>query len=140
MMKRYTDAILAKDIPAWLDLWADEGIFEHPYAPAGYRKSVDGKAAIAEYMSAFPGRFDVKKFTVISVVQNEAGTEGFAEVKAEATILTTGRPYNQHYVGFMRVNDDGKLLLYKDFWNPLVAIEAFGGAQALTDAFEGAKQ
>lgn len=140
LMKRYTDAILAKDIPAWVDLWAEEGVFEHPYSPPGYTKSIEGKRAIAEYMSGFPDRFDVKEFTVLGLVQNEAGTEGFVEIKAEATALDSGRPYNQHYVGYMRVNEAGKFLLYRDFWNPLVAIETFGGAQALTEAFEaGAK-
>lgn len=136
VMKRYTDAILAKDIPAWVDLWAEEGVFEHPYSPPGYKKSIEGKPAISEYMSGFPERFDVKSFTVVGLVQNEAGTEAFVEIKAEATAIPTGRPYNQHYVGYMRVNEAGKFLLYRDFWNPLVAMEAFGGAQALNEALK----
>lgn len=140
VMKRYTDAILAKDIPAWVDLWAEEGVFEHPYSPPGYKKSIEGKQAIAEYMSGFPDRFDVKKFTVLGLVQNEAGTEGFVEIKAEATALGSGRPYNQHYVGYMRVNEAGKFLLYRDFWNPIVAIETFGGAQALAEAFKAGEK
>lgn len=135
LVKRYTEAIVAKDIAAWVDLWAAEGVFEHPYAPPGYKKSIVGKKAIAEYMSSFPERFDVKGITIIGLVQNDVGTEGFAELKLEATSLSTNRPYNQHYVGFMRVNDAGEILLYRDFWNPLVAIETFGNAQSFIAAF-----
>jgi ketosteroid isomerase-like protein len=135
LMKRYTDAILAKDIASWVKLWADDGVFEHPYSPPGYKKQVVGKQAIAEYMSGFPDRFDVREFNLVGLIQNEEGTEAFTEITCKATALTTGRPYNQHYVGFMRVNEAGKLVLYRDFWNPLVAIETFGGAEALMDAF-----
>ena len=27
LMKRYTEAILAKDIASWVKLWADDGVF-----------------------------------------------------------------------------------------------------------------
>ena len=135
LMKQYTNTILTKDMAGWLDLWADEGVFEHPYSPPGYKKQVVGKQAIAEYMSGFPDRFDVREFNVVGLIQNEVGTEAFAEITCKATAITTGRAYNQHYVGFMRVNEAGKLVLYRDFWNPLVAIETFGGAEALMDAF-----
>ena len=135
LMKQYTNTILTKDMAGWLDLWADEGVFEHPYSPPGYNKQVVGKQAIAEYMSGFPERFDVSEFNIVGLIPNAEGTEAFAEIRCKATVLPTGRPYNQHYVGFMRVNEAGKLVLYRDFWNPLVAIETFGGADALADAF-----
>jgi ketosteroid isomerase-like protein len=32
-------------------------------------------------------------------------------------------------VALLTFDANGKILVYRDFWNPLVAIEAFGGTQ-----------
>jgi ketosteroid isomerase-like protein len=50
------------------------------------------------------------------------------EFTCDGTVIETGRPYNQHYVALLTFDANGKILVYRDFWNPLVAIEAFGGA------------
>lgn len=126
--------LLARDVASWVDLWADDGVFEFPFAPAGYTKRLEGKLAVADYMAGFPDKVRIDRFDVIGLVQNAAGTEGYFEFTCNGAIVQTGLPYNQHYVSFLRVNSEGKLLLYRDFWNPLVVIEAFGGAEALIQA------
>ena len=126
--------LLAQDVASWVDLWSDEGVFEFPYAPVGYTQRLDGKAAVANYMAGFPDKIKIDHFDVVGLVQNEAGTEGFLEFTCNGKIVQTGRPYNQHYASFIKVNEQGKVLLYRDFWNPLIVIEAFGGAEALIKA------
>ncbi|MBB3131354.1 hypothetical protein FHS19_006074 [Paenibacillus rhizosphaerae] len=37
----------------------------------------------------------------------------------------TGNPYNQTYISVVRTKD-GPIESYRDFWNPLVAIESVG--------------
>ncbi len=133
---RHLAALLAEDIPAWVDLWAEDGVFEFPFAPEGYVKRLDGKAAIANYMSGFPEKIKINKFNVIKLMDSPDGDEGFLEFTCEGTVVPTGRPYNMHYVSFLRLRD-GKLTLYRDFWNPLVAIEAFGGESEMTRILSG---
>jgi ketosteroid isomerase-like protein len=48
--------LLAKDIPGWVGLWAEDGVMEFPFAPQGWPERLAGKAAIAAYMRDYPDR------------------------------------------------------------------------------------
>ena len=137
LVVRLLDLLLAQDIDGWVELWADDGVFEFPFSPPGYNKRVEGKRAIAAYMSGFPDKIKIASFDVITLIHNDAGTEGFLEFTCKGAAVQTGLQYNQHYVALLKLDADGKLLLYRDFWNPLVAIEAFGGAEAFTKSLSG---
>ena len=62
--------------------------------------------------------------------QDEATGVAFAEGHGSARIATTGLPYEQDYVMVIEAKD-GKIIRYREYWNPLPAIEAFGGQEAL---------
>jgi ketosteroid isomerase-like protein len=47
------------------------------------------------------------------------------EAHGSATIATTGRRYDQDYVVFVRTRD-GMVVSYREYWNPLPGLEAFG--------------
>nr|WP_244610545.1 hypothetical protein [Microvirga pakistanensis] len=44
--------------------------------------------------------------------------------------VKTGRPYNQRYISVITVRG-GTIIRYVDYWNPLIALEAIGGMDAL---------
>ncbi|AEI44525.1 hypothetical protein KNP414_06001 [Paenibacillus mucilaginosus KNP414] len=46
-------------------------------------------------------------------------------VKAIGRYRETGNPYNQTYISVVETKD-GLITRYRDFWNPLVAIESVG--------------
>lgn len=131
-------SLLRADIDAWVNLWHEEGVFEFPYSPPGYPELVKGKQAIADYMAGFPEKINIERFDVVELHENAAGDAGVLEFTCISTVLATVRPYNQHYVSILKTKD-GKLSLYRDFWNPLVAIEAFGSTEAFKDAFSEEK-
>jgi ketosteroid isomerase-like protein len=123
------DCLLTNNVDGWVDHWAEEGRIEFPFAPAGYVAKVEGKAAIAEYMSSFPAKFEFRHFDILAAYSDASGQQASVEFTCEGTAIETGRPYNQHYVALLTFDANGKILVYRDFWNPLVAIEAFGGTQ-----------
>lgn len=133
------DCLLNNNVGGWVSHWAEEGRIEFPFAPAGYVARVEGKAAIAEYMSSLPAKFQFRRFDVLAAYSDASGQQAVVEFACEGTALETGRPYNQHYVALLTFDADGKILVYRDFWNPLVAIEAFGGAQELIGSFSEEK-
>jgi len=133
LVEKQLDALRTGDIPAWLETWHDEGVIEFPFAPPGYNKRVEGKAAISEYMSGFPSKIKLDRLEVVSQLESVDGNQGFFEFTCKGTVVSTGKPYDQHYVCMLQLKD-GKVVLYRDFWNPLVAIEAFGGADAFINA------
>jgi ketosteroid isomerase-like protein len=44
--------------------------------------------------------------------------------------VRTGVAYDQTYISVVTLRD-GRIARYKDYWNPLVALAALGGAEAL---------
>jgi len=129
------NCLLARNVDGWVDHWAEDGRIEFPFAPAGSVAKVEGRAAIADYMAALPARFDFKSFDVLTAYSDPSGQQAVVEFTCEGTALETGRPYNQHYVALLTFDADGKILVYRDFWNPLAAMEALGGARALIGSF-----
>lgn len=52
----------------------------------------------------------------------------------EADIVATGRRYQQEYV--MRLEaQDGKIVRYREYWNPIPALEAWGSPQNIRQSF-----
>jgi ketosteroid isomerase-like protein len=133
------DCLLNNNVDGWVNHWAEEGRIEFPFAPVGYVAKVEGKAAIAEYMSSLPAKFDFRRFDVLTAYSDASGQQAVVEFACEGTALETGRSYNQHYVALLTFDTNGKILVYRDFWNPLVAIEAIGGAEELIGSFSERK-
>jgi uncharacterized protein len=49
----------------------------------------------------------------------------WAEVHGSAYVPSTGRRYEQDYVGLFKVKD-GKIVYYSEYWNPVALTDAFG--------------
>ncbi len=43
-------------------------------------------------------------------------------------MLTTGKPYHQRYISVVQMKD-GKIFRFRDYWNPLIVLEAMKEAE-----------
>ena len=43
----------------WIQLWDQDAVFEHPYAPPVFPKKIEGKSAIYDYIKDFPEKIDI---------------------------------------------------------------------------------
>ncbi|MBL4630542.1 MAG: nuclear transport factor 2 family protein [Paraglaciecola sp.] len=134
IVQTHLNSLLAADVEKWVNMWDEEGVFEFPFAPDGYTKVLNGKAEMADYMAGFPEKIQIDSFEIKEIFQNESGEEGVLEFTCKGKILATGLAYNQHYVAILKTKS-GKLSLYRDFWDPIVAIKSFGGQDAFKHAF-----
>lgn len=57
-----------------------------------------------------------------------------AELTIKGHAPVTGAPYNQTFVLFFEIKD-GKLFRYREYWNPIVTIDALGGRETWTHGF-----
>lgn len=46
VVKDFLALLEAKNIDAWIELWADDGVQEMPYSPPGFPNRIEGKSAI----------------------------------------------------------------------------------------------
>lgn len=122
------DALRRGDVQPWVEMFHDDGVMEFPYALPGFPKRLDGKTAIAEYMRSYPERVSIER--IVRRAVHHCGNVMVAEFACEGTAVATGNRFEMSYVGIMTVLN-GKLKHYRDYWNPVVAIQALGGPNAL---------
>ncbi|TWJ45670.1 putative PhzA/B-like protein [Bacillus paralicheniformis] len=126
VVEQFLQSMLEKDMEKWIQLWDQDAVFEHPYAPPGFPKKLEGKSAIYEYIKDFPEKIDIVRFTAPTIHQMANTGYAAVEFECEGTVCETGLPYNQQYISLVNMKE-GKIVHYKDYWNPLTVIESFGG-------------
>ncbi|MBW4607439.1 MAG: hypothetical protein KME22_09495 [Hassallia sp. WJT32-NPBG1] len=55
----------------------------------------------------------------------------FVEFRGEIEVLATKKPYNNTYAGLFKFRD-GQVVLFREYYNPIVFIEAWGNPSGFT--------
>lgn len=118
----------------WIALWAEDGELDFPFAPKGRQRTYRGKAQILAYMSATPGRVAVDALDQVRAMPMLDPAMAVVELTIKGHIPKTGAAYDQAYVLFFETKG-GKLWRYREYWNPLVSIDAIGDRQAWAEGF-----
>lgn len=134
LTNRYLAAYSAKDWDAFASLWAADGVLEFPYAPPGRRSRYEGIAAILAYMQGVSGRMQAEGLDYYEVYPMLDPEIVCIEMGLRGRIVATGSPISQRYVSIIRAKG-GKIVHYKEFWNPIASMDANGGRAAWTAAF-----
>jgi len=121
--KNHLKFLSSGQIEKWVDLFTENGILEFPYGPADFPSLVQGKAELYEYMKNFPKHFLVN-FENLHFHATESPNLVIAEFTSNGKALNTDKPYNQRYISVVTTDDEGKIIKYVDFWNPMVALES----------------
>ncbi|TPQ24070.1 nuclear transport factor 2 family protein [Streptomyces sporangiiformans] len=118
--------LLDKNIPAWVDLWAEDGTMEFPFAPQGWPQRLEGKQAVAAYMRHYPDHIDLHDFPDVRIHQTTAPETIVVEMRGAGRVVATGGPFDMTYIAVVTVRD-GRISSYRDYWNPLAALEPGAG-------------
>lgn len=123
----------------WIDLWTDDGVLEFPFAPSERRRRYVGKPDILAYMKPLAGKMKVEALEYFAVHPMLDPAVSCFEMGLKGRIVETGAPYNQKYISIIETKG-GKISLYREYWNPLVSMDANGGRAASTAAFGSPEQ
>jgi hypothetical protein len=127
-------SLIGTDIERWLALFADDAVVEFPYAsPLGLPERLEGQEAIRRYFGETPKHFLGLVFTNVRRYLTTDPEIALAEAHGSATIAATGRQYEQDYVMMVKTRE-GRISLYREYWNPIPGLKAFGGEQNLRQA------
>jgi ketosteroid isomerase-like protein len=129
LVQSYQTLIAQRRFDEWIELWAEDGSCEFPYAPEGRPQLLQGKKAIYDYMKAYPDRIAIDSVAEMRVHPMLNPEVVAVELAIKGRALHTGRPYNQRCVIVVEAKN-GKIWRYREYWNPLISIEAFGGLDA----------
>jgi len=107
--------ILNGDIDGYADLFAPDGVIEAPFAPPGTPSRLEGREAIREYsrrVMASPLRLE--DYEVVELYQTQDPEVVIVEMRAQATLTTTGRSFVATSIQILRIRE-GQIVLFRDF-------------------------
>jgi hypothetical protein len=134
LMGDYQTLIGQRRFDEWIELWAEDGVLEFPYAPAGRRHAYQGKADILAYMKHATGRVAADSVEQMRISPMLDPSMAVVELSFKGRALANDAPYNQSLVLFFEVQD-GKLKRYREYWNPLATIDAIGDRETWAAGF-----
>jgi ketosteroid isomerase-like protein/heme-degrading monooxygenase HmoA len=126
VLDRRRRLILNGDADGFADLFAPDAVIEAPFAPAGAPARLVGREAIREYarhVVASPLRLE--DFEVAELYQTPDPEVVIAEMRAKATVITTGRSVAATSIQILRIRD-GQIVLFRDFADPRVLADVIG--------------
>ena len=118
--------ILSGDADGYADLFAPDGVIELPFTPPAAPSRLEGREAIREYSRQFmasPVRLeDLEDAELYQTQDPEVVIE---EVRAKATLTTTGRSFVTTSIQIYRIRE-GRIVLFRDFPNSRVLEDVIG--------------
>ncbi|WP_428935585.1 nuclear transport factor 2 family protein [Streptomyces sp. ACT015] len=114
--------LLDKDIPAWVALWAEDGLMEFPFAPDGWPRRLEGREAISAYMRHYPDHIGLHDFPDLRIHQTTDPRTIVVEMRGVGRLVESDAPFDMTYIAVVTVQE-GLITSYRDYWNPLTVLE-----------------
>ena len=131
VLARRRQLMLAGDADGFADLFAPDAVIEFSFhGPPGTPVRLAGREAIREYsrqVMASPLRLE--EYEVTELYQAQDPEVVIAEMRAKATVTTTGRSIMATSIQVLRIRD-GQIVLFRDFADPRVFQDVTGDARA----------
>lgn len=117
----------------FIAMMSEDFVMEFPYARPGMKERIEGREAVVAYLMTVAGSVSVD--VVDKVLVHETGDPEvvIVEFEAHGRALKVDEPYHQRYISVIRARD-GRMIHYKDYWNPIQGWKAQVGA-ATVEAF-----
>ena len=127
------DSLRRRDMRAFADQWAPDGVMEFPFAPPGY-PVLRSRDEVWEYVKDYNASIRLDEITEHRRLHTlDAGTV-ILEFTADGAALRTGTDYHMDYIAVITIGPDG-IEHYRDYWNSRAAAIAMGGAESLMAGF-----
>jgi ketosteroid isomerase-like protein len=116
------------DVDTFVGLMAPDGYLEWPYRPPGVPGRLRGRAEIRRHLTeAAKGFIRFDEYRDVVIHETTDAEVIIVEYDAYGIVVATGAPFRQTVIAVFRVQN-GQILSYRDYINPLPLIEARAGA------------
>ncbi|WP_171180866.1 nuclear transport factor 2 family protein [Ruegeria sp. HKCCD8929] len=127
------NAIIAEAGENFLDMCAEDIVFQFPFAPEGAVLELRGRDAMAAYLPKAGGLINFQSMSP-AITHASKDDETFV-LEFSCTGKGAAGRYDQNYISVIQVKN-GRIARYRDYWNPLVLLNAVGGVEPLRSGFE----
>ena len=126
VLARRRHLTLNGDADGLASLFASDAVIEAPFASPGTHARLEGREAIREHsrrVMASPLRLE--DYEVAELYQTQDPEVVIAEIRAKATVTTTGRSFTATSIQILRIRE-GHIVLVRDFADPRVLEDVIG--------------
>ncbi len=117
----------------FLELMSEDFIMEFPFARPGMKTRIEGLSNVVPYLMTVAQGLSVDTFDHVIVHETGDPEVVIVEFEAHGRALKVDEPYDQRYISVIRTRG-GRMVHYRDYWNPLQGLKAQRGSAAV-DAF-----
>jgi ketosteroid isomerase-like protein len=125
-VKRFFKLLGQEDIPAFIDLFTDDGRQVNPYASGLFPEGASGKDELTAYWTPVPGNFDGMQFLIHEIYAMEDPSIVFVNYTGKIKLKGDAGFYENDYYSTFRFNNSGKIKEYVEIFNPIIAARGFG--------------
>lgn len=119
------DMIQNFDIAGAVGRFAPDGVLELPMRPKPLERQLRG-ADIEKFMRLLPKLFARLDFVERRYHQTTEANIAVVEYKGDA-VTHTGVPYLNTYIAVFEFDEEGRVSLWREYFDPLALQETFGG-------------
>ena len=127
VLARRRQLMLNWDADGFADLFAPDAVMEFSFhGPPGTPVRLEGREAISEYsrrVVASPLR--IEEYEVAEFYQTQDPEVVIVEMRAKATLTTTGRSITAASIQVLRIRE-GRIVLFRDFADPRILEDLTG--------------
>ncbi len=109
----------------YFDLLAEDVVFEYVISVPGYPRRVEGRQNIIDLYSNYDNYMTVRTVDNLRVYRDREASVVVLEYEVHGESVQTGRPYNNHFVSVITIEDE-KVTHWRDYLDPIAVFDAAG--------------
>lgn len=127
VLARRRQLMLDGDADGFADLFAPDAVIEFSFhGPPGTPVRLEGREVIREYSrQIMASPLQIEDYEVAELYQAQDPEVVIAEMRAKATMTTTGRSITAASIQVLRIRD-GHIVLFRDFADPRIGEDVTG--------------
>ena len=127
-LDKFFTSLEQTNLESFLSTFTEDAVQSMPLAPGNFPKELSGKDALR---GQYTGVMNYDQRYERMYLPTSDPNVVLAKYRG---IITTGegKPYNNHYVGVFRLNDDGRIEHFTEYFNPNVLLSGWPGLQPAT--------
>ena len=125
-VQRFYSLLEQENIPAFLDLFAENGKQVNPYHSGLIPAEVAGKANLTAFWTPVPNNFDGMRFYIDEIMPFESPDKIAVKLKGEIKLKNGAGFYKNDYFCLFYFDNSGKITEYIEYFNPIEVAKGFG--------------
>jgi ketosteroid isomerase-like protein len=115
VLERRRQCVITRDMAAFADLFAEDGMIELPFAAKGMPARLAGREAIREFSTRTASwAVEVSELRVRHLHQTLDPEVVIVELTTVGRVTTTGEPFEVPCIQVFRIRD-GRIVLFRDY-------------------------